>query len=165
VDAGSTKVATTTTPDGLRERSARFLDRLQSSEHRDLTYTIVAIAIIVLLGAIIVPLTVSRSTTLPLASDAQSLAQQYLADVVKVKGVTPPADAATVVHQYGTDGGTTCSSSLADLYQSAIVTPKPAPGTRGASHLDRTKLEQTRVALRVYCPKRDAQLARFLKHV
>jgi hypothetical protein len=141
----------------------RLRHELQSSEHRALVYTVIAIVAIIVLGAIIVPLTVSRTSTLPVASDAQSLATQYLQAVAKVKGVTPPANAATVVQQYGADGGKTCTTSLKDLYQDAIVKPKAVPGARGASHVDRVKLEQTRVALRVYCPKRDAQLATYLK--
>jgi hypothetical protein len=148
----------------VRPRSRRFKLGLAASEDRALVYTAVAIGLIVVLGAIIVPLTISRSP-LPAASDAQRLADRYLAAIVKVKGVTPPADAATVVSQYGADGGKTCTESLANLYTSAIVHPKPAPGRRGASYVDHSKLEATRTALRVYCPTRDAQFATYLKRV
>lgn len=145
-----------------RDRSQGLLHDLLHGEHRDLAYTVVAIAVVVLLGAIIVPLTVSRTAPLSAVSDAQRLADSYLAAVVKVKGVTPPADAATVVQQYGSDGGETCSKSLQQLRQSTIVKPKAAPGVRAASHIDRLQLEQTRVALRVYCPKRDEQFAAYM---
>jgi hypothetical protein len=141
----------------MRDRYLDAMDRVHTGQDRHLLYTLAAIALIVLLGAIIVPVTVSRTAPLPAVSDAERLATRYIEAIGKVKGVTPPADAASVVKQYGADGGTTCTSSMADLYGSAIVRPK-----RGRSHLDPVKLEQTRTALRVYCPKRDEQLAAYI---
>jgi hypothetical protein len=146
-----------------RDRYLDVMDDLAAGKHRDLVYTVIAVLLIVLLGSIIVPLTISRNPALPTVGDADRLASRYLTEVAKVKGFTPPADAASVVRQFGTDGGEGCSTSLPDLVKSTVVTPKPQPGHRGASHVSQTKLQALQAALRVYCPKRNDQLTAYMQ--
>lgn len=162
VEILTTTEPTLTTPEtAARPRRPKLVEDWQSGE-RHLAYTIIAVLLIGLLGAIIVPRTLSAEEPV-LESRQDLLAQRYMEAIVKVPGATPPSSLQQVAKQFGTDGGDTCASTLDELRTSVVKRPAPVNGVARPSFIDPTALEQVRTALRVYCPARDAQFAAFVR--
>lgn len=144
-------------PNGVRERYLRFTDDWQAGE-RHLAYTLFAVTAILMLGAIVVPLTLSANEPLP-SSQRVLLAERYVEAIAKVKDSTEPVPSVEQAAQtFGVSGGKSCSEPLPKLHLSFVVHPKGG----GRSFVDPVAVERLRVAMRVYCPARDARYGTWL---
>lgn len=141
----------------VRERYLDFMDDWHTGE-RHLAYTLIAVSAILLLGAIIVPMTLSASKPLP-SSERELLAQRYVAAIAKVKGSKEPVPTVEqAMKTFGATGGKSCTEAIPKLHQGLIVRPKGRP-----SFVDQVGVERLRVTMRVYCPDRDDRYAAWLK--
>ncbi|MCB0877905.1 MAG: hypothetical protein KDC46_02860 [Thermoleophilia bacterium] len=144
-------------PDGLRRR---WSDLVESDRDWTFPFTILGIVAILLVGAIVVPLSIPDP--LPEPDPSQVLAERYLmafsapdSPTVAAKLSVPTAD--QVVKSYGSDGGDACTGSLADIYGSVTTT-----GSTGAVVIDKEALARTKVAQSVYCPDRSAGFSKYV---
>lgn len=139
----------------VRERYLDYMDEWEAGE-RHLAYTLVAVLVVLSIGAIMVPITFSADDSLPPQVEMQ-LAQEYVAAVSKVEGATPP-DAEQVAMKLGATGGVACSKPIPQLHDGLIRRPKGRP-----SSLDKVAQAELRATMQVYCPKRDGSYATWLK--
>lgn len=142
---------------GIRGQYHDFIDDWHAGE-RHLAYTVIAVTSILLLGAIMLPLTLSANEPLP-PSQRMLLAERYVEAIGKVKGSKEPVPTPEqVAKTFGVSGGTSCSEAIPKLHQGFIVRPKGRP-----SFVDQVAVQRLRVAMRVYCPERDQRYGAWLK--
>lgn len=147
----------------VRERYLNFLDDWHAGE-RHLPYTIIAVLAILALGSVLVPMTLSAHEPALPDSRRELLAQRYVEAVGKVRGARTPAPTVEqAMRRFGVSGGKSCSEPIPALHEGLVVQPKPVGGVRRASYVPPAALEQLRVAMRVYCPARDARYAAWLQ--
>jgi hypothetical protein len=142
----------------VRHRYDEFMDDWHEGE-RHLPYTIIAVVAILVLGAIIVPITLSATRIEP-TPEKQILAERYVDAISKVRGIAP-GDIPTVAmaeKTFGTTGGDACTKPIPALHRQQVVHPK---GSRH-SFVDKVGVEQLRTTMRVYCPARDDRYAAWL---
>jgi hypothetical protein len=112
--------------------------------------TIVAVVCFVLVGLIVVPL--SMPSSISERDRAEQLAERFTGSLPTEAG--PAASIGELVATYGADGGAACSASLADAWESLLVT---APS--GATVLDKAAFARMRTAHATYCPERTEAFA------
>lgn len=139
----------------VRERYLDFMDDWQAGE-RHLPYTLVAVTLVIVAAMLTIMPAIRADDSLP-ATKRELLAERFVAEVSKVKGVEAPSVDQAVL-TYGENGGATCTDPIPALHKGLIVRPKGR-----ASYLDRAAQHRLRAAFRVYCPKRDASYATWLK--
>ena len=160
-DAEPAIVAVEEPAPALVDRARTWWDRIQEGDgDRHFPYTILAVLGIVLLGLVVVPLSIPDP--LPEPDPAQVKGEQYLlafaasgSPTAAQKLEAPALD--TVVSTYGTDGGTACTGSMAEAYDT-LVTKTAGGGTT----FDKAGFAQMKVAHSVYCPERSVGFGKFV---
>ncbi len=127
----------------IRRRGQRVVDAWERNP--SLFATVVAVVGFVVIGMIVVPL--SMPDTPSDGDRAEQLAERFL--VMYDAKAGPKPSVAELVSTYGSDGGAACSASLADAWESLLVT---APS--GAKVLDKAAFARMRAAHATYCPER-----------
>lgn len=145
--------------DTVRHRYDEFMDDWHAGE-RHLPYTLLFVSVILILGAIIVPITLSATRIEP-TPQKQILAERYVEAIAKVRGVarTDIPTVAEAEKTFGTTGGDACTKPIPALHRALVVHPK---GAR-ASFVDRVGVQRLRTTMRVYCPARDERYAGWLR--
>lgn len=146
--------------DGLGRAAGDLVDRIGRGE-RHLPYTILGVVAIALLGAIVVPLSIPE----PVVETPrdQVMGERFLiawaapGSPTAASGATAPK-LDEVVKAYGADGGTACTGTLADVYET-LVTRNPG----GRVAFDKAAFARTKVIHSVYCPGRTQAFATFMK--
>jgi hypothetical protein len=143
--------------DTVRHRYDDFVDDWHEGQ-RHLPYTLLAVLAIVLLGAIIVPLTLSATRIEP-TPERELLAERYVTAAAAVGGdvrTLPTIEQAAKT--YGTDGGDACSKPIPALHRDLATTPK---GSR-RSFVDPVAVKRLQVAMQTYCPAREPRYEKWL---
>lgn len=143
--------------DTVRHRYDDFVDDWQQGQ-RHLPYTILAVLAILLLGAIIVPLTVNATRIEP-TPERELLAERYVTAAAKVGGdVQTLPSIEEAAKTYGTDGGDACSKAIPALHADLATKVK---GSRRTS-VDPVSVARLKVAMRTYCPEREPRYTTWL---
>lgn len=156
---GTVTASTSTAPRSGLGRS--LLDRFHAWEgDRTLPYTVAGITAILLLGAIIVPLSIPEPLPEPVSPE-QQLAERYVtaftaADApAALADVAPPA-LTEVVATYGADGGVACTGTMVAAYGEVTG------GAPAATPVDPAALAAVQLAHAIYCPERSEGFAKFV---
>ena len=137
----------------MHERRWTRIRRGIEEQARDLGHVGVAILIIALLGAIVLPLVVDEESAMA-SDEARDLAAQ-LSDRMSYAGLAPLLQM-TAARIYGEDGGSTCTRSVAELVDElrvAHMQQDGRPRPRG-DRVDQRDVRRTRIVLQTYCPER-----------
>jgi hypothetical protein len=133
----------------VRHRYDDFVEEWEQGQ-RHLPYTILAVMAILLMGAIIVPITVSATRIEP-TPEREILAARYVDAVAAVRGSTEAVPSVRkVAKSFGTTGGDACTKPIPALSRDLVVRPKGR-----ASFVDRAAVERAFVVMSVYCPGRE----------
>jgi hypothetical protein len=147
---------------GPANRLRAWWQRIQSGEaDRALPYTAAGMLAILLIGAIVVPLSIPdplpEPDPTPLLAERYRLVFNEPSSPTAIAGIEAPS-VEEVIKTYGADGGAACTASIEEAYES-LVTPTQAGVT-----FDRAGFAAMRVAHQVYCPERTAQMATYVQN-
>lgn len=146
----------------LVRRARTWWDGIQEHEQeRHLPFTVLAVLGIALLGLVVVPLSIPDP--LPEPDPGQVMAERYLLAFAApgaptlAQGLKAPSSA-EVMKTYGTDGGTACTGTLKDAYDTLVTTT-----ASGGTAFDKAGFATMKVAHSVYCPDRTPKFAQFVQ--